>query len=204
MAEGNVNGGAPDALLKGIADSLDDLNRGLAALNNRIGSLKDLPQNVSDLGDVLAPEGLSLEALNRLIDAATTDGVRHLRGYLGPRYGISPTRPGHRRLYLNLDFNDYLDIPQGDIVRWENLATPFNKFAGFVFWVRVGAKIVRESSLVGKPEVEGRFLSGGSGGAGRGEDWTSLGRGEDWTSLGRGEDWTSLGRGEDWTSLGRG
>jgi hypothetical protein len=96
------------------------------------------------------------------------------RGYLG-----TSERPYCRRLYGSLELYDYIDIPNGAIVRTLDLRTDLNPMGGAVVWVVVGAEIWRGRLGISKGEVLGRFVGRGGGSWGRGEDFTQ--RGEDFT-----------------------
>jgi hypothetical protein len=138
--------------------------------------LKEVPLE----GDVLARE---------LSGPARAFGIRLLSGFLG-----SSDVPGYRRLYRNLEFNEYLDIPDAAIVKTLDLRTMANPIGGSLVWVGVGIKLIHGSVGYTRPELEGRFLAGDSGGGWEvAGEWTGP-RGE-WTGP-RGE-WTGP-RGE-WT-----
>ena len=62
------------------------------------------------------------------------------------------------RLYLGLDFDDYLEIPQDALIEQRALATRSNPLAGTVVWIRAGAVLRRVTVSVREAQAE--FLRG--------------------------------------------
>ena len=62
------------------------------------------------------------------------------------------------RLYLSLDFNDFLEIPPNALISHRNLASRGNPLAGDIVWVRGGATLRRVTISVREAQAE--FLRG--------------------------------------------
>jgi hypothetical protein len=94
-----------------------------------------------------------------VINAARQSGVRFYRGYFGKPEQPRTAEQGWRRLYLSLEFSDFIDIRREAIVRVIDLRTPFNQLAGQGVWVRVGYDLFRGTTGFSSGQV-GSFLGG--------------------------------------------
>jgi hypothetical protein len=80
-------------------------------------------------------------------------GVRAISGYLA-----KDPKEGQWRLYLTLDFNQFLTISEKDIVGSELLATEDNPVRPNVVWVKAEANL--QHTATESTQVQAQFLSG--------------------------------------------
>src|SRR5687768_11284694 len=67
-------------------------------------------------------------------------------------------RKGHWRLYLTLELNEYLEIPDADIVHFESLDSQQTPLRGTAVWVKRSAEVAR--TRTGPREMQVEFLGG--------------------------------------------
>jgi hypothetical protein len=67
-------------------------------------------------------------------------------------------RKGYWRLYLTLELNEYLEIPDADIVHFENLDSDQTPLRGTAVWVKRSAEVAH--TRTGPPQMQAEFLAG--------------------------------------------
>jgi hypothetical protein len=118
------------------------------------------------MNDERKPEIKQDALVERLVADPANPGVKLLSGYLG-----RGDREGVWRLYLNLEFNDYLEIAEADILHVEKLGRDDASQAGAWVWVKRDASVdhVRGERRGAQGEflggaISSRFLGGAAGG----------------------------------------
>ena len=107
-----------------------------------------------------------------------TPRVIPLWGYVGDVTtfvdGEEPDPREAYRLYLSVQFTDYVEFRHEDVVGYRDLASPLNPIGGMLVWLRAGAQISRVH--VDTLEQQAGFLQGGIAGS-SGTNFAGLQRG---------------------------
>jgi hypothetical protein len=105
----------------------------------------------------MSQEGKSEITQDSLVERLVADPgnpeTKLLSGYLG-----KSDRDGVWRIYLNLEFNEYLEIAEGDILHVEKLGREGESQAGAWMWVTPGAAV--EHVRPERRRAQGEFLAG--------------------------------------------
>jgi hypothetical protein len=108
----------------------------------------------STLGGLAMPEQKPDDLVAELVpDPTKLPDVVVLRGYLG-----KSTREGVSRLYVNLNFTEYVEVADADVVANRSLAANQNPLGGTMLWVKRNATLLRATVCLAQEHAA--FLTG--------------------------------------------